>query len=294
MRTLKFSALLGLISIFIASTWALAQGTGYSGGGGGGGGGVTTLNGNVIGPAAANTVVQLQNVPVSDAGPTEGQFLVASDAGWAPTSLSGGINCSTTVPGLCYVDGGSVALSGDVTGQANANKVVGIETLPITGSGTAWQYLALNDAGTSWLYTSGFPYSSSILTSGTVAITASADPSTIVTSVSFTPKYTGKARVTCLTSVQATSNYGDTVNAAFSHGASPISDDVDMPGVSLFGPTNSSVQVAGVIEYGTSFSGSLAKFTVGSATQINCAVGSLGGNAQVLNNGAQIVVEELP
>ena len=107
------------------------------------------LAGNVTGPANANTVVQIQNVGVSSTGPTPGQFFILSDAGvWTATNLSGEITCSTTTPGQCFVDAGGITLSGDVTGLANANRVVGIESLPIAGSGSQFQFLILNDAGT--------------------------------------------------------------------------------------------------------------------------------------------------
>ena len=99
----------------------------------------------------------------------------------------------------------------------------------------------------------------------------------------------------CYTAVQATSNYGDTVNIGFSRGASPGSDDADLPGVSLFGPVNSTVHMTGITEYGTPYgTGLLAPLTVGTTYQMNCAVGSVDGAAQVPNDGVQITVQELP
>jgi hypothetical protein len=100
------------------------------------GGGSTTLGGDVVGPAATNTVTQIQGHPVISTTPTVGQTLVWSGTTWQPQTPSSG--------------GGSTTLGGDVVGPSGTNTVTQIQghpvisTTPTVGqtlvwSGTTWQ-----------------------------------------------------------------------------------------------------------------------------------------------------------
>jgi hypothetical protein len=111
--------------------------------------GAVTLAGNVTGPASNNTVVEIQNVNVSSASVSAGQFLIVSDAGtWTGTTVTG-LTCSTTTPGFCYFDGGAFPLAGDVTGEANANTVVKLQNNSLApGALIASQIMGVTDAGT--------------------------------------------------------------------------------------------------------------------------------------------------
>ncbi len=111
--------------------------------------GIGTLGGNVVGPAGSNTVIDIQNVPVSDSGVTAGQFMIVNDAGtWMGTSVSG-LTCSATNPGFCYLDGGSFTLAGDTTGPANNNTVTKFRNIAMApGAVLADQIMGVTDAGT--------------------------------------------------------------------------------------------------------------------------------------------------
>jgi len=79
-----------------------------TGTGGGGGGGI--LAGDAVGPLLANTVVAIQNNPVTAGVPAVGDMFVWDGAAWTPTpGLSGGVS---SAPGAWTVPAGAVV--GDV------------------------------------------------------------------------------------------------------------------------------------------------------------------------------------
>ena len=101
--------------------------------GGGGGGGPITLTGDDVGASNANTVVKLQNRPISTAAPTSGQVLEWDGIAWTPATVSSG----------------SVTLAGDATGPSGANTVVKLQTRPVSNAApSAGQILLWN--GSSW------------------------------------------------------------------------------------------------------------------------------------------------
>jgi hypothetical protein len=102
-------------------------------------GGVVVLNGDVIGPSNANTVIKWSNVPLLRLAP--GGFDPANivdavvpiyDAAlgeWRALNLSGGATMNNS--GVVTINAASITLGGDVTGPANANTVVRWENQPL-------------------------------------------------------------------------------------------------------------------------------------------------------------------
>ena len=77
-----------------------------------------------------------------------------------------------------------------------------------------------------------------------VTIAATADPGTIVTSVTITPQFTGILNVTGMAVAQSTDPGGDTGTLVISHGASPVAGDFDGAGVTVPGPAGSGSQLS--------------------------------------------------
>ncbi|HYX20197.1 MAG TPA: hypothetical protein VFA98_05075 [Thermoanaerobaculia bacterium] len=100
-------------------------------------GGVVVLNGDVIGPSNANTVIKWDNVPLQlGAAPGFGAPVDAAipifDAGtgtWRTFALSGG--ATMTNAGVVTVNAAAITLGGDVTGPASANTVVAWRNKPL-------------------------------------------------------------------------------------------------------------------------------------------------------------------
>jgi hypothetical protein len=101
-------------------------------------GGVVVLNGDVIGPSNANTVIKWDNVPLLLAG--LGNFGAPVDAAvpifdlatgfWRNFALSGG--ATMTNAGVVTINPATtITLGGDVTGPSGANTVVKWENVPL-------------------------------------------------------------------------------------------------------------------------------------------------------------------
>ncbi len=94
-------------------------------------GGITTLSGDVNGPANSTTVTQIQGHAVASTGPQTGQALIwnSSSNRWEPQTVS---------------SSGITTLSGDVNGPANSTTVTQIQghpvasTNPQTGQSLVW------------------------------------------------------------------------------------------------------------------------------------------------------------
>jgi hypothetical protein len=85
--------------------------------------------------AGVCTVIRLQTVPVSDAGPLSGQSFIYNGTAWTPTFAS--------------VDAGSIALAGDTTGPANANTNVAVRGQTVLAGDASTEVWIFN--GTSWI-----------------------------------------------------------------------------------------------------------------------------------------------
>ena len=100
-------------------------------------GGVVVLNGDVIGPSNANTVIKWDNVPLQlGAAPGFGAPVDAAipifDAGtgtWRTFALSGG--ATMTNAGVVTINTAAITLGGDVTGPVGANTVVKWDNVPL-------------------------------------------------------------------------------------------------------------------------------------------------------------------
>ena len=128
-----------------------------------------------------------------------------------------------------------------------------------------------------------------------VTIAAGADPGTIVTSVTITPKVTGKIQVIAGAVAQPTDPGGDVGNLVISHGALPVAGDFDGGGVVVQGSLSpdSGDQLWILVEYGTSFDVSLAAFPLNEPVTINLAMGSGSGFLSVPARGAQLTAKEI-
>lgn len=100
-------------------------------------GGVVTLNGDVIGPSNANTVIKWDNIPLLMGGapgfgtPVDAAIPIYDLAlnEWRTFALSGG--ATMTNAGVVTVNAASITLGGDVTGPASANTVVKWDNVPL-------------------------------------------------------------------------------------------------------------------------------------------------------------------
>jgi hypothetical protein len=100
-------------------------------------GGAVILNGDVVGPSAANTVIKWDNVPLTLAG--LGSFGGPADAAipifdsgtgfWRALVLSGG--ATMTDAGVVTINPAGITLGGDVTGPAGANTVGKWDNVPL-------------------------------------------------------------------------------------------------------------------------------------------------------------------
>jgi hypothetical protein len=101
---------------------------------------IFTPGGDLSGTDTNQVVVGLQTHPISNATPTEGQFLIQGSTAWAPTSLSGDVSASATTPGLTTV----LAVHGATAPVAGALTTGNV--LQVSGA-SALSYGALNLAG---------------------------------------------------------------------------------------------------------------------------------------------------
>jgi hypothetical protein len=139
-------------------------------------GGVVVLNGDVIGPSNANTVIKWDNVPLLlGAAPGFGAPVDAAipiyDAGlneWRTFALSGAITMNDA--GVTTLTPGAIiTLNGDVTGPSNANDVVAWSHVPLTQAGPG-NFVAPADA-TIPIYNIGTNKWSALPFTGDVTIT---------------------------------------------------------------------------------------------------------------------------
>jgi hypothetical protein len=124
--------------------------------------------------------------------------------------------------------------------------------------------------------------------------TGATGPGNIVTSVTITPVTTGILVATGLVVALTSSAGGDTATLTVSHGASPSTPDYIGVGVTVPGPSGTSNGWGILVEYGTTFSGSLAAFPLGTPVQVNLGLFSANGTVYVPVNGAQFNVHEAP
>ena len=212
---------------------------------------------------------------------TTGATGVVGTTGAGTTGATGaGTTGATGVQGATGV-GTTGATGAGTTGATGATGATGVGTTGSTGAQGA------TGAGASYATLSA-------TNASIVAISATADPGTIVVSVTFTPAITGKLNVTGMAVAQATGAGGDFGSMVVSHGVSPGAGDFDGVAVTVPGPAGNAQQLSIIVEYGTTFSASLHAFAIGTPVTVNLAMFSGSGALSVPVNGAQITVREIP
>jgi len=242
---------------------------------------VTVVDG--AGNAAAHNITLV----ASPGQELDGPSVIATDFGELEVTFSFGLGNVW----LAATSGGGGSGTTGATGEQGATGASGPPGA--TGAGTTGATGATGASGAQGATGAGALFASlSSTNASTVAVPTTADPGTILTSVTITPAVTGKLTVTGTAVAQTTGSGGDFATLVISHGASPVAGDFDGVAVTVPGPIGNGEQTSIIVQYGTSFDVSLPAFPVGTPVTIHLAMFSGSGDLSVPVHGAQLTVQE--